>query len=71
MSKENMFEPAEREVWLTSALEQDLRQAAKGGEISCARAMEFAGKHKLPLGKMKYLTDFCKIKVKSCQLGCF
>jgi len=25
----------------------------------------------VPLKKMKYLTDFFKIRLKSCQLGCF
>jgi hypothetical protein len=71
MTKENMFGAAEREAWVTPSLEQDLRQVAKGGELSCAQAMEFAKNHKVPLRKMKYLTDFFKIKVKSCQLGCF
>jgi hypothetical protein len=42
-----------------------------GGELSCAQAMEFARNHKVPLKKMKYLTDFFKIRLKSCQLGCF
>lgn len=71
MTRENMFSATEREAWVTPSMEQDLRQVAKGGELSCARAMEFAKNHKVPLRKMKYLTDLFKIKVKSCQLGCF
>jgi len=71
MSRENMFEANEREEWVTSEIEEGLKQAAKGGELACAQAMEFARSHKIPLKKMKYLTDLCKIKLKSCQLGCF
>ena len=71
MSRENMFEAGEREAWVTPEIEEGLKQAAKGGEIACAQAMEFARSHKVPLKKMKYLTDLCKIKLKSCQLGCF
>lgn len=71
MTRENMFEASEREPWVTAAMEQDLKQVAKGGEISCTQAMEFARSHKVLLKKMKYLTDFFKIRLKSCQLGCF
>jgi hypothetical protein len=71
MTRENMFSATDRESWVTDVIERDLKQVAKGGELSCAQAMEFAKNHKVPLRKMKYLTDFFKIKVKSCQLGCF
>lgn len=71
MSRENMFAATEREEWVTPEMEKGLKQVAKGGEIACAQAMEFARAQKIPLKKMKYLTDLCKIKLKSCQLGCF
>jgi DNA topoisomerase IA len=71
MTRENMFSATDREPWVTAAMEKDLKQVAKGGELSCAQAMEFARNHKVPLKKMKYLTDFFKIRLKSCQLGCF
>lgn len=71
MTRENMFQATEREEWVTTAIEQDLKQVAKEGELSCAQAMEFARSHKVPLKKMKYLTDLFKIRLKSCQLGCF
>jgi len=71
MTRENMFKATEREEWVTPAIEQDLHQVAKGGELSCTQAMEFARNHKVPLKKMKYLTDLFKIRLKSCQLGCF
>ncbi len=71
MSRENMFEAKEREEWVTSEIEEGLKQVAKGGEIACSQAMEFAHSHKIPLKKMKYLMDLFKIRLKSCQLGCF
>jgi hypothetical protein len=71
MTRENMFSATDREPWVTAAMEKDLKQVATGGELSCAQAMEFARNHKVPLKKMKYLTDFFKIRLKSCQLGCF
>lgn len=71
MTRENMFTATEREEWVTATIEKDLQQVAKGGELTCAQAMEFARNHKVPLKKMKYLTDFFKIRLKSCQLGCF
>jgi hypothetical protein len=71
MSRENMFEANEREEWVTSEIEEGLNQVAKGEEIACAQAMEFARNQKIPLKKMKYLMDLFKIRLKSCQLGCF
>lgn len=71
MSRENMFTAKEREEWVTTKIEEGLKQAAKGGELTCYQAMEFARSQKIPLKKIKYLTDLFKIKVKSCQLGCF
>jgi len=71
MTKENMFMVKEREEWVTPEIEESLKQAAKGEEITCYQAMEFARSQKIPLKKMKYLTDLFKIKLKSCQLGCF
>ncbi len=71
MSRADMFTATEREEWLTPEIEEGLQQAAKGGELSCSQAMEFARSHKIPLKKMKYLTDLFKIRLKSCQLSCF
>ncbi len=71
MSRENMFMAQEREEWVTSEIEEGLKQVAKGGELTCSQAMEFARSQKIPLNKMKYLTDLFKIKLKSCQLGTF
>ncbi len=71
MTRENMFMAKEREDWVTPEIEEGLKQAAKEGELSCNQAMEFARSQKIPLKKMKYLTDLFKIRLKSCQLGCF
>jgi len=71
MSREDMFTATEREEWVTPEIEKDLKEAAKGGELACAQAMDFARSHNIPLKKMKYLTDFFKVRLKSCQLNCF
>ena len=71
MSRENMFTATEREDWVTPEIEEGLKQAAKGGQLACAQAMEFARSNNIPLNKMKYLTDLFKIKIISCQLGTF
>ena len=71
MSRENMFMAEERESWVTPEIESHLMEAAKGGELACHQAMEFARSQNIPLKKMKYLTDLFKIRLKSCQLGCF
>jgi hypothetical protein len=71
MSKANMFEAKPREEWVTPVIEKNLHKLAATGELTCAQAMEFAKSHKIPMRKMKYLTDLLKIKLKSCQLGCF
>ena len=61
MSRADMFTATEREDWVTSEIEEGLQQLAKAGELSCSQAMEFARSHKIPLKKMKYLTDLFKI----------
>ena len=71
MTRENMFMAQEREDWVTPEIENNLKQAAKNGELACSQAMEFARSNNIPLIKMKYLTDLFKIKLKSCQIGTF
>ncbi len=66
-----MFMAQEREDWVTSEIEDSLKQVAKDGELTCSQAMEFARSKKIPLNKMKYLTDLFKIKLKTYQLGTF
>ncbi len=48
-----------------------VRQAAKDGRITCPEARKLAVELKVPpvvIGKAAYLL---KIKIKSCELGCF
>ena len=71
MSRENMLMAQEREDGVTPVIEEALKQAAQGGELACAQAMECARSNNIPLIKMKYLTDLFKIKLKSCQIGTF
>ncbi len=71
MTRENMFQAKEREAWVTPDIEQDLLKTAQDGSLTCAQAMQFAHSHTIPMKKMKYLTDLLKIKLTSCQLGCF
>jgi hypothetical protein len=71
MTREDMFTATEREDWVTEEIEKNLMQAATGGELACAQAMEFARSQNIPLKKMKYLTDLFKVRLKSCQLNCF
>jgi hypothetical protein len=71
MSRENMFTATEREDWVTPEIEEAFMKAAKGGELACSQAMEFARSNKIPLHKMKYLSDLFKIRIISCQLGTF
>ena len=71
MSRENMFMATEREDWVTPEIEEAFKQAAKGGELACAQAMEFARSQNIPLKKMKYLADLFKVRLTTCQLGTF
>jgi len=71
MSRENIFEKAEREDWMTEELEQQLRDLASGGKVNCAEAQKFAKDNNIPLSKMKSFMDVLQFKVGNCQLGCF
>ena len=71
MSRENIFEKAEREDWMTEALEQQLRNLAADGKVNCAEAQKFAEDNNIPLSKMRSFLDVLQFKVGKCQLGCF
>ena len=71
MTRENIFEKAEREDWMTEALEQQLRDLAADGKVNCAEAQKFAEDNNIPLSKMRSFLDVLQFKVGSCQLGCF
>jgi hypothetical protein len=71
MSRENIFEKAKRESWMTEDLEQQLRDLAADGKVNCAQAQKFANDHNIPLNKMRSFLDVLQFKVGNCQLGCF
>ncbi len=43
----------------------------KDGKISCKKALEFAEKEKISTSALGEALNELKIKVVSCQLGCF
>lgn len=44
---------------------------AKDGKIACKQALEFAEKEGIPPKKVGELLNELKIKIVTCQLGCF
>jgi hypothetical protein len=71
MSRENIFEKAKREDWMTKELEKQLRDMAADGKVTCAETQKFAKDNNIPLSRMKSFLDVLQFKVGSCQLGCF
>ena len=71
MSKPDMFAAAEREEWMSTELEQELKALAVNGKVACAQAQQFAAKHGIPLKNIRTFLDVLKLKVSNCQLGCF
>ncbi len=71
MTRENIFEDAKREDWMTEDLEKQLRDLAKNGKVSCAEAQKFANDNNIPFKKMRSFLDVLQFKVGNCQLGCF
>jgi hypothetical protein len=52
-------------------IEKKLLEIAKDSKIQCKEAMELAAEAGIPTQKMANLLDRHKIKIISCQLGCF
>ena len=71
MTRENMFEDAKREDWMTPELEEKLNGLVIEGRINCAQAQQFARDNNIAMNKMKAFLDVLKLKVSNCQLGCF
>jgi hypothetical protein len=71
MSKTIVPEMVPKEPWMTEKLQTSLKQLAKEGKITCVQAHNFAHEQSIELDKMRLLLDFCGIKLKECQLGCF
>ena len=71
MSRDNVFEDARREDWMTEELIKELRGLAADGKVNCAQAQKFANDNNIPLNKIKSFLDVLQLKVGKCQLGCF
>ena len=71
MSRTIVPEMVTKEPWMTEELAGALKSVACEGKIGCAQAHRFAHEKAIELDKMRLLLDFCGIKLKECQLGCF
>lgn len=52
-------------------LTREVRKAAKNGRLSCEEAHRLSEELKIPLRKIGAVCNEVKIKITSCQLGCF
>lgn len=52
-------------------LEEELRASAPNGTLPCAKALALAQKHSVPPKLVGKLCNKLKIRITSCQLGCF
>ena len=71
MSRTIVPEMVPKEPWMTEELQTSLKQLVAAGKVTCAQAHNFAHEHSIELNQMRLLLDFCGIKLKGCQLGCF
>lgn len=56
---------------MRSELIEIIKKEASGGKITCAKAWALADKYKCPRSEMGELLNQLKIKITTCQLGCF
>jgi hypothetical protein len=52
-------------------IKEALLQTAADGRISCHAARELAARLEVPIGAVGEACNQLKIKIKSCELGCF
>ncbi len=71
MTRENMFQDTVQEDWMTQELIEKIKKVTDNGKITCARAQQFAKDNGIAMNRMKAFLDVAKLKVQSCQLGCF
>ncbi len=50
---------------------REVRKAAINGRLSCEEAHRLSGELKIPISEIGTLCNELKIKITSCQLGCF
>jgi len=56
---------------MAAELEQRMMAAARDGKISCAMAFRIAKETNVSIKRVGKLADKLKIKIRTCQLGCF
>ncbi len=52
-------------------LVEAVRKAAENGRLSCERAHELGRELNVPLSAIGAVCNELRIKIRSCQLGCF
>lgn len=52
-------------------LNEEIKKASRDGKLSCLKAFELAERLRLPVWKVGKAAEGIKIKIVSCQLGCF
>lgn len=56
---------------LTEEVLKSVREASRDGRITCTAARKLAEELKVPYIVIGRAADELKIKIKSCELGCF
>jgi hypothetical protein len=55
----------------TTRMEEKIKTLAKDGKLACRQALKLAEEEGIPPKKLGEMLNELKIKVVSCQLGCF
>ncbi|HHU32680.1 MAG TPA: hypothetical protein GXZ50_08480 [Clostridia bacterium] len=58
-------------ILMNEKLEEKLKEAAKNGRISCSLARRIAAELDVPVRQVGEAANNLKIKITSCELGCF
>ncbi|TEB04579.1 hypothetical protein Psch_03339 [Pelotomaculum schinkii] len=56
---------------IASEVLEAVQRAAKDGRMSCTEARKLAEELKVPVGSVGEAADELKVKITSCELGCF
>lgn len=56
---------------MNEKLEQRIKEAANNGKISCTMARRIAAELNIPVRQVGEAANTLKIKITSCELGCF
>lgn len=64
-------EPEQEDAMTREELTREVRKAAENDRLSCEAAHRLSGELKIPLSEIGALCNELKIRITSCQLGCF